>query len=591
MFYKKSIAFTLKGFTFCLLLFSYHLTLAGSDSLLYEETPSYSEVIIKYRQLDSLSQYARLIPYGETDGGQTIHLFVISKNAIFDPSRLRESGKTILLITNGIHPGEPDGINASILLSEKLLADEGKLLPENVAICIIPILNIEGALERGCCSRVNQNGPPLYGFRANGQNLDLNRDFVKVDSDNILSWIKIFQQWDPEILIDTHVSDGADYQYTMTLISSQHNKMYATQGDYMNKVLSPALYSKMKEAKMEMSPYVETFKWNLPPDSGITAFLETPRFLSGYAALFNTFGFISESHMLKPFPDRVHSTLTLLNCLVDICEEKHVEINLKKAQARKENQFRSSFPINWQLDTSKFERISFKGYEHSYKPSNVTGLNRLHYDREKPFNKKLPYYNYYIPQDTINAPLYYLIPQAWNNVVQRLHASNIRILTVREDSIAKVEVYYIDKYETTDNPYEGHYLHSSTKVRMVEESIQVYKGDYLVPVFQPGSRYVVETLEPISVDSYFNWGFFDAILQQKEWFSAYAFEEIAEEILAENELLRNQFQDRRRNDPEFAQNSFAQLYFIYKNSKYFEKSLMRYPVYRIGSMQSVSREN
>jgi len=316
-------------------------------------------VIQKYRDLASGSSYAKLIPYGETDGGQAIHLFVITKTGVFNPGRLHELGYLILLINNGIHPGEPDGINASLLLAEHLLADQGKELPEHVAICIIPVLNIEGALERGCCSRVNQNGPDEYGFRGNSQYLDLNRDFIKGESQNIISWIKIFRQWDPEVFIDTHVSDGADYQYTMTLISTQKDKMYSTQGNYMAESLSPALYKKMKGKNAEMCPYVETFKWNLPPDSGMVAFLETPRYATGYTTLFNTFGFIAESHMLKPFKERVLATELLLNVLVETCEENYSEIIKIRSKARKENEFRTEFTFTMSMAIKKAQLPDF----------------------------------------------------------------------------------------------------------------------------------------------------------------------------------------------------------------------------------------
>ncbi len=291
---------------------------AKKDTLLYSSTPAYQEIIERYESLAASSPYAKLIPYGKTDGGYQLHLLVISKSEVFEVQRLKEMGTLILLINNGIHPGEPDGINASILLLESLLENDGKNIPQNVCICIIPVMNIEGALNRGCCSRVNQDGPPEYGFRGNDLNLDLNRDFIKADSKNMLSWIKIFREWDPEVLIDTHVSDGADYQYTMTLIASQSDKLYPTQGDYMKQILTPALFEKMKQKKEEMGPYVETFTWNLPPDSGMKAFLETPRYGSGYAALFNTFGFISEAHMLKPFSQRVKATEQLLLSLIEV---------------------------------------------------------------------------------------------------------------------------------------------------------------------------------------------------------------------------------------------------------------------------------
>lgn len=580
---QKNIPFHLKLLALLNLFLFLNLKSQGfTDSLLYFSTPTYTELIAQYKKLDTQSKFASLIPYGETDGGNTMYLFVITKTGIFDPNKLHASGITVLLINNGIHPGEPDGINASLLLSEQLLANNGENLPQNVAICIIPVMNVEGMLDRGCCSRVNQNGPPEYGFRANALYLDLNRDFIKSDSRNMSSWISIFQTWDPAVLIDTHVSDGADYQYSMSLISSQYNKLYPIQGEYMKDVFSPRLFNKMKDKNSEMCPYVETFRWDLPPDSGMISFLETPRFGSGYAALFNCLGFISEAHMLKPFKERVQATELLLSSVVEICEAYHSEIESKKKDARIENELRTEFPINWALDTSKFDKISFKGYEHGYRISNVTGLKRLYYNRDKPFQHELPLYSTYIAMDTIVAPQYYLIPQAWRKVIELFNVNQIKMNRAENDSLIEADVYYINDYSSPEQPYEGHFLHQNTKVSYKKEIISIRKGDYWVPVNQPGNRYIIETLEPISTDSYFNWGIFDAILQQKEWYSSYAFENLAESILSENPILKNEFTSKRNNDADFASDSFSQLYFIYKNSKYFEKGFKRYPIYRIG---------
>ena len=115
-----------------------------------------------------------------------------------------------------------------------------------------------------------------------------------------------------------------------------------------------------------------------------------------------------------------------------------------------------------------------------------------------------------------------------------------------------VEMYYIENFETTKNPYEGHYLHYNTKVRREKQSIQFRKGDMLIKVNQKGNRYIVETLEPHAVDSYFNWNFFDGILQQKEWFSPFAFETTAQQVLKENPQLKTDFEAKQKSDTEFA---------------------------------------
>src|ERR1041385_5049627 len=267
------------GVFLLLLLFMYTASSSQSvtEKYLDNKTVTYSEAIAFYRQLDSTYDNAKLLTYGMTDAGKPLHLFVISYDSDFDPASLHKKNKRILLINNGIHPGEPDGIDASMKWSENILKQHlYDSLLKNTVICIIPVYNIDGALNRGCCVRANQNGPEEYGTRANGQHLDLNRDFIKCEASNTKSLIEIFRAWDPDIFIDTHVSDGADYQYIMTLISSQHNKLTPVLGEFMKSKVTPFLFDEMKRSGNVMTPYVNTLKEI--PDNGITGFLEIPRF-------------------------------------------------------------------------------------------------------------------------------------------------------------------------------------------------------------------------------------------------------------------------------------------------------------------------
>ena len=142
-------------------------------------------------------------------------------------------------------------------------------------------------------------------------------------------------------------------------------------------------------------------------------------------------------------------------------------------------------------------------------------------------------------------------------------------------------MYYITDYQSPKTPYEAHFLHTNIQVAKKQENIQLYAGDFLVKTNQESNRYIVETLEPHSVDGFFAWNFFDGILQQKEWFSDYAFEPKAIKFLKQNPEVKKEFEQRKANDAEFAKNSWAQLYYIYKKSPYYEKTVNRYPIYRI----------
>ncbi|REJ82489.1 MAG: hypothetical protein DWQ44_12140 [Bacteroidetes bacterium] len=557
------------------------LALNNQVRSLHSMNPTYAEIITAYSELDKNSEYARLFEGGKCDNGKPLHVFVIDKSKHFSPVKAREQKNLVLLINNGIHAGEPDGVNASLQFARELLSGKAADIPDSIIICIIPIHNVEGSMQRGCCSRVNQNGPDEYGFRANGQYLDLNRDFIKSDALNTDSWKNFFHYWNPDVLLDTHVSNGADYQYTMTLVSTQHNKLYPILGDYLHDHLSPRLFKHMKEKGQEMMHYVNTKRWNLPPDSGLIAFLETPRYSSGYAALFSTIGFIAETHMLKPYDQRLAATLDLIKSLVKICSEEKSMITALRKTAIEKNKNSKHFPVNWKLDENKFEEILFKGFEYKIVKSSITGLNRQLYDRNSPYEKKIKFYPYYKASDTITAPRFYLVPQAWKKIIPIMRSAGITVGEIKSDSMVVAEISYIEDYNTVSTPYEGRYLHSNTKISRKTEKVKIEAGDFIIPVNQDGIRYIIETLEPISVDSYFNWGFFDAILQQKEWFSDYVFEDLAAELLEADETLKNKFEEFRDSNPTVRENAFEQLYFIYKNSEYFEKGFRRYPVLRL----------
>lgn len=546
------------------------------DSYKQNKTLDYDNLIKHYQELDRKYIETKLIKYGNADIGKPIYAFVIDKSRRFTHTQ----DQATILINNAIHPGEPCGVDASLNLAYQLLSDKNyATLLENVTIVIIPMYNVGGALNRGCCSRVNQNGPEMYGFRGNAKNLDLNRDFIKNDSKNSKVFAHIFHDFKPQLFVDTHASNGSDYQYTMTLITSQLDKMHSHLSSYIREKMHPYLFSKMEEANYPMVPYVVSK--NKHPDSGIIDYLETPRYSTGYASLFNCISFVTETHMWKPYQDRVESTLSFLKILVEFASNNYKEIIDRVDVADKQTLEQELFALNWELDTTKFDTINFKGYEAVYYNSLLTGLKTYKYDREKPFEKSIHYYNRYNAIDTIQKPKYYIISQAWEDIINRLSNNRVKMIELDKDSIFEVETYYIESFETWKNPYEGHYGHYNTNVRKETQKIQFYEGDILISTNQPGVRFIIETLEPIAVDSYFNWGFFDAIVQQKEYFSAYIFEEKAIEILENDSTLKADFHTKQKSDKEFAKNHYKQLDFIYKRSPYYEKTHNRYPVYRV----------
>jgi len=542
-----------------------------------KETATYTEAIHYYQSLAKTYPQAKLMTYGPTDFGPPLHLLVLSKDKMFDPMAIRKSNKRILLINNGIHPGEPEGIDASMMLARDLLKENK--LPKNVVICIIPVYNIDGSFNRGSTSRANQNGPTAYGFRGNSKNYDLNRDFIKTDSKNSQSFQEIFNTWQPEIFVDTHTSNGADYQYTMTLIPTHKDKLQPLLSTYLTETLVPSLYQEMEKKGYEMVPYVNSI--GETPDQGITGFLESPRYSTGYATLHNTIGFMPETHMLKAFDKRVDATYKLLQTYIDVVVRDAKLIGENKKKADKAVALQQNFALDWKLNKNESTSLMFKGYAAKQKPSEVSGLDRLYYDRNEPYTKEIKYWNTFEPSLTVSKPIAYLIPQAWTKVVELLKLNQVKVQQLSRDAVIPVEMYYINDYKTGTRPYEGHYLHTAVKINPTLQNLPFYAGDYIVYVNQPTNRYIVETLEPQAIDSFFNWNFFDAILGMKEHFSAYVFEDTAAELLKKDPTLREKLEKEKAAKPEMAKDAEAQLDFIYKNSDYYEKTHTRYPIGRL----------
>jgi len=543
-----------------------------------KETPTYFEVIRFYEDLAKKTDEITILTEGETDAGYPLHLILIGTNKKSLESDLKNNTKAVILINNGIHPGEPDGIDASMMLARDIV-DKKVQLPPNIVLAIIPVYNIGGALNRNSFSRVNQQGPDSYGFRGNAQNLDLNRDFTKCDSKNARSFTKLFHFLDPDVLVDTHVSDGADYQHTMTLITSQYDKLGEELGSWVKNIFEPSLFKGMKEKKWNMVHYVNVE--DKDPSHGFSMFYDSPRYSTGYAALFNTIGFMPETHMLKPYKDRVASTYDFLLTIIQETSRNAQQLIAKRHMAIAETVSTNKFPLNWNLDTTSFTMIPFMGFEAGFKQSKATGLPVLFYDHTKPFSREVRFFDKYVPENIVSRPVAYVIPQGWWTVIDLLKLNNVEMSRLEKDSLIEVKTYHIDSLKSFPKAYEKHHKNYSVSVSKKEETIQFLKGDYIINTDQPANTYLIEMLEPEGDDSFFAWNFFDAILQQKEGYSDYRWNEIAEGFLEKNPELKGKLMEKKKADNSFANNSSAQLNYIYKSSPYYEPAHNRYPVYRI----------
>ena len=541
------------------------------------ETGTYYEVIDYYKNLAAQYSEISIQAIGETDSGKPLHMVILNPDALFNFSELRKN-KRILLINNGIHPGESDGIDATMLLYRDIV--QGKIeAPKNTVLVTIPIYNVGGSLNRNGTSRTNQNGPIAYGFRGNARNYDLNRDFIKSDTKNARTFAEIFHLVQPDVFIDNHVSNGADYQYTLTHLFTQHNKLGGDIGDYLHLQMMPKLEKKLTTKNWDITPYVNIF--NQVPEKGFSQFMDSPRYSTGYTTLWNTLGMMVETHMLKPYKQRVDGTYELMKSMIEIVEEDHTNIKTLRDNANLKILGKKTYPLSWKIDTSQTSTLNFKGFEGNMLPSTITGNQRLKFDRSKPFNKEVVYQNYYKPDINVSIPRAYVIPQGWHEVIDLLTLNKVEMSRLEKDTTINIQSYKIDTYETKKQAYEGHYQHYNTSVKSSTEKLGFRTGDYIIETNQNALRYLLETLEPQAPDSFFNWNFFDTILQQKEYFSPYVWEDKASELLARNPKLQIDFNLKKTYDKAFADNWYAQLDWIHKQSVYYEKAHLQYPVYRV----------
>jgi len=541
------------------------------------ETATYQQTIKYYKDLALAYTSISIDSIGSTDSGKPLHLITLNPDGNFDFKTIRND-KRILLINNGIHPGESDGIDATMMLFRDIASGKIKA-PKHTVLVTIPIYNVGGSLNRNTSTRTNQNGPKAYGFRGNARNFDLNRDFIKSDTKNAKTFAQIFHLVKPDVFIDNHVSNGADYQYTLTHLFTQHNKLGGTLGNYLHTKMQPNLEAKLATKQWDITPYVNVF--NKVPEAGFSQFMDSPRYSTGYTTLFNTLGMMVETHMLKPYKQRVEGTFELMKSMIEIIEEDHEQIKSLRQNYNQQLIAKKTYPLQWEIDTTQTTTLNFKGFEGNMIPSNITDADRLKFDRSKPFTKQITYQNYFKPSLEISIPQAYIIPQGWWNVIELLKLNEVEMTPLTKDSTLTVQSYKIDNYQTRSQAYEGHYQHFDTSIKVSEDAITFKKGDFIIKTNQEAFRYLIETLEPQAPDSFFNWNFFDTILQQKEGFSPYVWEDKAELILRQDPKLRINFNLKKSYDKDFASNWYAQLDWLHKQSVNYEKSHLQYPVYRL----------
>jgi murein tripeptide amidase MpaA len=242
------------------------------------ETPRYDETMRYLQRLDNASPALRVTSFGTSPLGRKNPLVIIDKDEKFSAPKVRKTGKAIVLIQAGIHAGEIDGKDAMLMLLRDMLIDGkyGDVL-DRVTILFMPFFNVDGHERVSPYNRINQNGPKEMGWRVSAQNLNLNRDYIKADAPEMRDWLAVFNDWLPDLFIDCHVTDGADYRHVVTYAIDLSQNVAEPVRRWSADVYMPYLRSEMAKAGFPTSPYVFPVD-DLDFTKGITAIPAPPRF-------------------------------------------------------------------------------------------------------------------------------------------------------------------------------------------------------------------------------------------------------------------------------------------------------------------------
>ncbi len=551
----------------------------------YRETPRYAETIAYAQRLDRASPLISFRSFGKSGEGRDLPLLIATEGETFTPEAARRAQKAVILIQACIHAGEPDGKDAGLaLLRDIAITKTQPGLLKNLVVLFIPIYNTDGHERVSPYNRINQDGPAEMGWRTTSTYQNLNRDYMKADTPETRAWLSLWNEWRPDLFIDCHVTDGADYRYNITYQHEHHAGIPESVLAWERRVIDERVAPATESAGNIVSWYLE-FIDNRDLPKGIRDFNGSPRFSTGYTPLRNRPGILIETHMLKPYKPRVIGTYDFLRfTLAEVSRDPQSLLTaVREADEKTVADGRTydparRFPIDFEL-SDKAVPYQLRAVQYHTEKSEVSAAERVIFGT-KPLDLTVPMYNDFRVKTTVAPPLYYIVPAQWRDVIELLKAHAVSMQTTTAPLTIAVESYRFVEVKWAGGPFEGR-LMPSFKTETVHETRTFPAGSAIVPLAQESARVAINLLEPQAPDSLVRWGFFNATFEQKEYGEDYVVEKLAREMMAADPALREEYQKKLASDPAFAASSHARLQFFYRRSPYWDKQMNLYPVGRI----------
>ena len=550
----------------------------------YTRTGRYDEAIGYCNRLAAASHgRARVIQWGVSPQGRPLIALVMSSERAFNPKAELRSNKPLIVINNGIHSGEIEGKDAGLILARDILINRKLVsLLDRVNILFIPVFSVDAHERFGAYNRINQNGPQEMGWRATAVNLNLNRDWMKADGEEMRAMLRLLHAWKPDFFFDNHTTDGADWQYTIQIDVPVAQTLAAPCVQWSRGMLDVVIPKVEKDGYLT-SPYFDNVDYN-NLQRGLTISDFGPRYSTGYLAAMNRPSMLVETHMLKPYRTRVEATYSINLHVIEYAAVHASELKAaNRAADSADAATRPGDKVVLVVSTTDQERpFTFRGLKYQPYRSEITSSMIPAWSRD-PVDTPTTMRDQYEPSLTVQAPAGYAIPPQYKEVIDRLELHGFVTSRLKQPLSARFDSFRFEKVTFPPEPFESRFQPRFTSVPIQEERT-LPTGTVIVSTAQVGAKLLIQLLEPDAPDSLLHWGLLNTVFEQKEYFEAYAMEPIAAKMLAENPILKAEFETRLK-DPAFAANRRARLQFFYERSPYADAQLNKYPIVRLTSEQ------
>jgi hypothetical protein len=496
----------------------------------YRETSHYSDVRSFLDSLRILRAPLAFGSIGRTNDGREIPYVIASRPLVSTPSEAKRLGRPIVYVQGNIHAGEVEGKDALLALVRDLVFAAKPNALDSIVLIAVPIYNADGN-ERFAPQSVNrteQNGPEMVGIRANAQNLDLNRDYVKAEAPETRASLAMFNAWDPDVFVDLHTTDGSFHGYALTY-SPSLSPAAVFGGVYARDSLLPVLRERLRVRDgfevFDYGNFVSDGR-GLVSDTTVPEGWETydsrPRFGTNYYGIRGRIAILSEAYSHDPLERRIGSTYAFVKEILSLVGEKSAAIKSLTARADSQPLAWGRAPDSLQLVAVRSEVVAtprmmdvIKEDVEKTGDSSLTqpGVPRGERRTGRYRTVRMPVYDRFTSTLDRTPPAAYVLPPEDTAVVTLLRLHGIRV--DRADTLwrARGESFVIDSIITAQRPFQGHH-EVRLKGRWERGPQTLPPKSFIVSTAQARGSLIVYLLEPESDDGVTTWNLFDKELQK-----------------------------------------------------------------------------